>query len=165
VLGGVVRKLMEQRYFSASPPKSCGREQFGAAFVDRLFTLCEKEHAAPQDVIATATDFTVESILDAYRRFCWPWLGQHAPAATATELFAAGGGAQNRTLMHALTLRLKQLGIRVQTTDAAGIAVEAKEAAAFALLGWLTWHGLPGNVPSVTGATRPVVLGRVSYAF
>jgi anhydro-N-acetylmuramic acid kinase len=55
------------------------------------------------------------------------------------------------------------LGVNVSTTESAGLAVEAKEAAAFALLGWLTWHGLPGNVPSATGAKGGVVLGKVTY--
>ena len=57
-----------------------------------------------------------------------------------------------------------ELGVSVATTEEAGLGIEAKEAAAFALLGWLTWHGLPGNVPSATGAKRAVVLGRVTQA-
>jgi anhydro-N-acetylmuramic acid kinase len=62
-----------------------------------------------------------------------------------------------------LSERLGALGVRVKTTEDAGFAVEAKEAAAFALLGWLAWHGLPGNVESATGAERGVVLGKVTY--
>jgi anhydro-N-acetylmuramic acid kinase len=75
----------------------------------------------------------------------------------------AGGGAKNKTLMKWLTEEFGKLGVKVSTTESAGLAVDAKEAAAFALLGWLTWHGLPGNVPSATGAKRAVVLGKVSY--
>jgi len=163
-LGDVVKKLMELPYFSALPPKSCGREEFGEAFAARFVEMCEAEGARVEDVVATATAFTAETVLDAYRRFCWPHLGQRAPLARATEVFAAGGGTKNATLMRMLSEGFAQLGVIVKTTQAAGFDVEAKEAAAFALLGWLTWHGLPGNVPSATGATRAVVLGKVTPA-
>jgi anhydro-N-acetylmuramic acid kinase len=113
--------------------------------------------------VATATALTAASVLAAYCRFCWPHLGQHSPDATATELFVAGGGAKNRTLMRMLREGFAELGVQVATTEAAGMVVEAKEAAAFALLGWLTWHGLPGNVPSATGAKRAVVLGKMIH--
>ena len=159
VLDGVVAKLMKASYFSAPPPKSCGREEYGDAFVTRFLALCEREGARKQDVIATAMAFTAETILDAYRRFCLTPFQQRA-----TELLAAGGGVHNATLMHRLHEGFAALEVRVATTEEEGLATEAKEAAAFALMGWLTWHGLPGNVPSATGATRPVVLGRISLA-
>jgi anhydro-N-acetylmuramic acid kinase len=161
VLDEVVETLLGDAYFSSPPPKSCGREQFGSAFVDRLIKLCKG--AAKEDVVATATALTSASILAAYCRFCWPHLGQRAPLARATELFVAGGGAKNRTLLRMLHEGFAELGVTVATTESAGLAVEAKEAAAFALLGWLTWHGLPGNVPSATGVKRAVVLGKVNY--
>lgn len=155
-------RLLATPYFAATVPKSCGREEFGPAFAQKLLALCK--HAPKQDVIATATALTSATILDAYRRFCWPHLGQHAPLARATELIAAGGGTKNVTLMRLLIDGFAQLGVKVSTTAAAGLPVEAKEAAAFALLGWLTWHGLPGNIPSATGASRPAILGKVTYA-
>ena len=164
VLADVVAKLMQGSYFSALPPKSCGREEFGTAFVARFVAMCEKAGARKQDVIATATAFTAETVLDAYRKFCWPHLGQRAPLARAMEMFAAGGGARNATLMQMLRDGFAGLGVKVGTTEALGVATEAKEAAAFALMGWLTWHGLPGNVPSATGAQRAVVLGKVTRA-
>jgi anhydro-N-acetylmuramic acid kinase len=164
VLPDVVAKLMQGSYFSALPPKSCGREEYGVAFVAWFVAMCEKAGARKQDAIATATAFTAETVLDAYRKFCWPYLGQRAPLARATEMFVAGGGARNETLMRLLEQGFGALGVKVATTEAAGLAVEAKEAAAFALLGWLTWHGLPGNVPAATGAARPVVLGKVTRA-
>jgi anhydro-N-acetylmuramic acid kinase len=162
VLTPVVERLLTIPYFSAAAPKSCGREEFGGAFAHQLLALCKR--APKQDVIATATALTSSTILDAYRRFCWPHLGQNAPLARATELIVAGGGAKNPTLMRMLTEGFAQLGVKVSTTANAGLPVEAKEAAAFALLGWLTWHGLPGNIPSATGATRTVILGKVTYA-
>ena len=157
----VLHELMTNSYLAAEPPKSCGREQFGAEFVDRLLKACGEE-AKNADVLATATAFTAESILDAYRRFVWPHLGQRAPLAKATEVFVSGGGAHNVSLLKQLREGFAPLHVSVRTTEAAGLAVEAKEAAAFALLGWLSWHGLPGNVPAATGASRPVVLGRIS---
>jgi anhydro-N-acetylmuramic acid kinase len=66
--------------------------------------------------------------------------------------------------MAMLTRRLEPMGCRVQTIDAFGLPSEAKEAAAFALLAWMTWSHLPGNVPAATGAKRPVILGQVTYA-
>ncbi|MGD0646671.1 MAG: anhydro-N-acetylmuramic acid kinase [Acidobacteriaceae bacterium] len=162
ILKPVLDRLLTTPYFSTPTPKSCGREEFGPAFAHQLLALCKQ--APKQDVIATATALTAATIIDAYRRFCWPHLGQHAPLARATELIAAGGGTKNLTLMRLLTDGFAQLGVKVSTTASAGLPVEAKEAAAFALLGWLTWHGLPGNIPSATGASRSVILGKVTYA-
>jgi anhydro-N-acetylmuramic acid kinase len=164
VRSDVVSELLKSPYFASPPPKSCGREEYGAPFVARFIKLCDSDAVQKEDVLATATSLTAETILDAYRRFCWPHLGQHAPLARATEMFVAGGGAHNATLMRLLTQGFKALGVKVSTTEAGGLAIEAKEAAAFALLGWLTWHRLPGNVPSATGANRPVVLGKVTIA-
>jgi anhydro-N-acetylmuramic acid kinase len=164
ILQPVLDRLLTTPYFAAHAPKSCGREEFGAAFAHHLLILCNRAQARKQDVIATATALTAATILDAYRRICWPHLGQNAPLARATELIAAGGGTKNLTIMRLLTEGFAQLGVRVSTTAAIGLPVEAKEAAAFALLGWLTWHHLPGNIPTATGAARPVILGKVTYA-
>ena len=163
VLPEVIALLLRAEYFSAVPPKSCGREEFGAAFVARFLKAAKLDGVRNHDVITMATAFTVATIRDAYARFCWPHLGQRAPLARATEMFVAGGGARNATLMKMLTADFGALGVKVAPMEDVGIAAEAKEAAAFALLGWLTWHGLPGNVPSATGASRAVVLGRVTH--
>ena len=157
----VIQELMADPYFLINPPKSCGREQFGTAFAERFLALCGAR-VGKADVLATATAFTAETILEAYRRFVWPHLGQRAPLAKATEVFVSGGGARNAALLWRLREGFEPLYVSVKTTEDAGLGVEAKEAAAFALLGWLSWHGLPGNVPVATGAARAVVLGRVS---
>lgn len=165
VLEPVLRELMMDPFLQLAPPKSCGREQFGAEFAAHVLARCEAMGAQKADVIATATAFTAESILEAYRRFVWPHLGQRAPLAKATEVFVSGGGARNATLLRRLREGFAPLFVSVRTTEEAGmasIAIEAKEAAAFALLGWLSWHSLPGNVPAATGASRRAVLGRVS---
>jgi anhydro-N-acetylmuramic acid kinase len=153
---------MMSPYFGIAPPKSCGREEFGAAYVDRLLAAFGST-ARKQDIVATVTSLTGFSILAAYTTFCVPHLQQRAPLAQTTELLAAGGGAKNQTLMRWVTEGFADLGVKVSTTAGAGISVDAKEAAAFALLGWLTWQGLPGNIPSATGASRAVVLGKVTH--
>jgi anhydro-N-acetylmuramic acid kinase len=166
--GSVLRPTLDvftrDALFTAPPPRSFGREEFGSDFAQRFIATCRQSGANPDDILATATALTANTILDAYRRFCWPHLGQRAPLARATELFVAGGGAHNRTLMRALTEGFAALGVKVATTASAGLPVEAKEAAAFALLGWLTWNHLPGNIPSATGATHPCILGKVTLA-
>jgi anhydro-N-acetylmuramic acid kinase len=80
------------------------------------------------------------------------------------DYIVSGGGARNRTLMRMLAERLEPKGCTMRTTEEFGLPVEAKEAAAFALMAWQTWHRLPGNVPAATGASRPVILGQVTYA-
>jgi anhydro-N-acetylmuramic acid kinase len=162
VLHGVLTKLMRARYFSAPPPKSCGREEYGEAFVTQFIKACKRESSREEDVIATATALTARTIADAYARFCRPQFERIAPKAKV-ELIAAGGGVRNATLMRMLTEQLEPADVRVRSIEETGLDAGAKEAAAFALLGWLTWHGLPGNLPSATGARRPVVLGKVTY--
>ncbi|MES1257952.1 MAG: anhydro-N-acetylmuramic acid kinase, partial [Acidobacteriota bacterium] len=124
-----------------------GREQYGAAFVDRLL---ETGHSL-EDLIATATAFTAASIAVGVRRF--------APATL--EIAAAGGGVHNPRLMAQLAAFLP--GVQLVTTAAFGIDPDAKEAIAFAILACRTWRKEPGNLPSATGARRPVVLGSVTF--
>lgn len=161
VISPVVAHILEERYFSAPPPKSCGREQFGAGFASRFISLCRKKGAADADVIATATALTAESVLMGYKKFAWAHLGTMAPLAK-TEFVTAGGGAKNTALMGMLREGLHSLGVRVRLMEELGVPGQAKEGVAFALLAWLTWYGLPGNVSSATGAQRPVILGKVT---
>ncbi|HMH12661.1 MAG TPA: anhydro-N-acetylmuramic acid kinase [Edaphobacter sp.] len=166
VLNDVIEKVLADPYFSTLPPKSCGREQFGEAFVSRFISMCRKaggRKGRDEDVIATATALTSASILDAYQRFVWGHLGQKAPLATKIEYVVAGGGAKNTTLMRMLRESLEPLGVKVRLMEELGIPSQAKEGVAFALMAWLTWSGLAGNVPAATGAKRPVVLGKVTY--
>ena len=163
VLQSVLVKLMRAKYFFAPPPKSCGREEYGEKFVTQFIAACKREKASKEDVIATATALTAGTIVDAYLRFCKPHFERLAPGAKV-ELLASGGGVCNSTLMRMLTEQLGHQGARVRSVADIGLDAGAKEAAAFALLGWLTWHGLPGNLPSATGASRAVVLGKVTLA-
>jgi len=161
VLGEVVMRVLRERYFGALPPKSCGREEFGAAFAARLIAMCRDAGGKHADCVATATALTAESIVDAYLRFVRLRLEAPAPVAEV-ELYVAGGGAKNRTLMEMLREGFAEVGVRVRLMEELGVPAQAKEGVAFALLAWLTWNGLAGNVPAATGAARAVVLGKVS---
>jgi anhydro-N-acetylmuramic acid kinase len=164
VLQDVVEKILKEGYFSALPPKSCGREQFGESFVSRFIATCRKsgESVRDEDVVATATALTATSVVDAYRRFVWGHVGQAAPLSPV-EFVVAGGGAKNDVLMRMLREGLEPLKVKVRSMEELGIPTQAKEAVAFALMAWLSWNGLPGNVPSATGARRAVVLGKISH--
>jgi anhydro-N-acetylmuramic acid kinase len=162
VISAVVKRVLEGGYFSAPPPKSCGREEFGAAFVSRFIAMCKAAGASDADVVATATALTAESVMKGYRRFVWAHLGAAAPLAK-TEFVVAGGGAKNAALMGMLREGLDPLGVNVRFMEELGVPGQAKEAVAFALLAWLTWMGLSGNVPAATGAGRSVVLGKVTH--
>jgi anhydro-N-acetylmuramic acid kinase len=165
VLQVVVEKILKEGYFSALPPKSFGREQFGEAFVSRFIAVCRKaggREDRDEDVIATATALTAASIVNAYRRFVWRHVGQAAPLSPV-EFVVAGGGTKNNVLMGMLRDGLEPLKVKVRLMEELGVAAQAKEAVAFALLAWLSWNGLPGNVPAATGASRAVVLGKVTH--
>jgi anhydro-N-acetylmuramic acid kinase len=161
-LKGVVEGILHEKYFSALPPKSCGREEFGERFVGELIDSCRGAGGSDEDVVATATALTAASVVDAYEQFVSAHLGAAAPEAK-TEFVVAGGGVKNGTLMRMLREGLEPLGVLVREMGELGVEAQAKEAVAFALLAWLRWKGLPGNVKSATGAERAVVLGKVTY--
>jgi anhydro-N-acetylmuramic acid kinase len=158
VFDNIVSAVLREPYFAATPPKSAGREQFGTAFAARFARTCSKTGGKPEDAVATSTALTAESIALAFERFVQP-LNRHS----GVDYIVSGGGSRNATLMKMLRARLEPLGCNVLVSDAVGVASQAKEAAAFALLAWQTWHRLPGNLPAATGATRAVVLGETCY--
>ena len=148
--GPLLRRLMRHRYLRKPPPKSTGREQFGAAFASAL--LDGAAGLPPADLLATATAFTAASIRDACERFV-------RPRGAIAEVIASGGGCHNRTLMALLAERFAPVPVR--TSDELGIPADAKEAVAFAILAHETLAGRPGNLPSATGARRPAILGKI----
>ena len=151
VVPGVVEKVMGWGYFERAAPKSCGREQFGAEFVERFVGTCG---GTAEDRVATAVELTAHSVYEAYARICWPRMGMKA-----TDLIVAGGGVRNEALMGRLREMFGGLGVKVSVAKGA----QAKEAVAFALLAWLSWHGMAGNVSAATGARGARVLGKVSW--
>jgi anhydro-N-acetylmuramic acid kinase len=157
VIGAVLDAAMRNPYFAAGPPKTCGREQFGREYVERFVAECELSCASKEDMVSTAMAITVSSIAVAFEKFVRP------KTTSTVECIASGGGAKNDALMKLLAEKLGIFDVRVATSDAYGMPAAAKEAAAFALLAWKTWHREPGNVPSATGARSGVILGRVTY--
>jgi anhydro-N-acetylmuramic acid kinase len=154
VLEPVLREFLRRPFFRKSPPKTAGREEFGREFAQEFLRKCGRADKA--DVIATATALTARSISDAIRCFA-------LPRGDFRDYIVSGGGTQNSTLMKMLRESLRPLGLAVRTTDDLGIASQAKEAVAFAVLAYQTWLRRPGNVPSATGAKRAVVLGKISH--
>jgi anhydro-N-acetylmuramic acid kinase len=150
---------LKNPYFRLKPPRTAGREQFGREYAAQFLAACRKHSKNPADALATATALTAESIARSYARFVRPKM-----KGTKIDYIISGGGARNRLLMKMLDARLGPLGCTLRAVDEFGLPAEAKEAAAFALLAWQTWHRLPGNVPSATGARRAVILGQVIYA-
>ncbi len=151
---GAIAKLMRSPFFREKPPKTAGREEFGREFVAKFVRLCGRTNKA--NVAATATAFTARSIADAVQRFV-------LRRALFAEMVVSGGGAKNPTLMGMLANELSTLGVALRTSDEFGIPAEAKEAVAFALMAYESWHRRPSNVPSATGAKRRAVLGKISY--
>jgi anhydro-N-acetylmuramic acid kinase len=146
-------RLMREPYLRQKPPKSTGRELFGADYSQELLSWGKRHHAGAADLIRTATIFTPMSIADAFRRFI-------LPRAHVEELIVAGGGVQNPLMMAQLAASLP--GIEVVPASRFGVLPEAKEAFGFALLAYETYHGRPGNLPSATGAKRAAVLGKIA---
>ena len=134
------------RITGASPPKSAGREQYGAEFVARL----KASGRRLRDLIATATVLTAATIAAAVRPY----------QIGTTDLIVAGGGVHNPCIMAHLAALLPEVAI--STSADYGIDADAKEAIAFAILAWQTWRHKPGNLPSATGARRGLVLGSVT---
>ncbi len=151
-IDAVVDALLAEPFFAAEPPKSTGRETFGAAYVERFIARCRAAGGATAaDLVATATALTARSIGDAYRRFL---------PEPVREVLVSGGGARNATLLAMVAADLAPMAVRrfrdVYFDD------EAKEAVAFALLAHLFLERMPGNVPRATGAAGPRVLGKLT---
>ncbi len=161
VIEPVLRRMLASKFLRQKPPKTAGREEFGREFVREFLRGCGR--ARKQDVVATATALTARSITDAVQRFVIPRPGSHSNHSFR-EMIISGGGSRNATLTGMLTECLTPLGVQVRFSDDFGLPSEAKEAVAFALLAYETWDRRPSNVPSATGALRPAILGKISYA-
>jgi anhydro-N-acetylmuramic acid kinase len=154
VLQPVLDPLLDAPYFKLKPPKTAGREEFGAEYAEAFLRRCGK--AAKADVIATATALTARSMAQALQEFVLKRGSYH-------DWVVSGGGTKNAALMAMLEKEASELGLWLRHSDDFGIPSSAKEAVAFALLAYQTWNQLPGNVPSATGAKRAAVLGKISY--
>ena len=154
VLGAVLQESMKHPFFRRKGPRTAGREEFGREYMQEFLERCEG--AEKHDVLATATALTARSIGEAARAL--------SKKDRYHDLFVSGGGTRNLTLMKMIRSEVAELGLDVSPTDAAGVPSQAKEAVAFAVLAYQTWHRQASNIPGATGAGREVILGKVSYA-
>jgi anhydro-N-acetylmuramic acid kinase len=150
----LLETLLRDPYFRLKPPKSTGREYFGRTFVQKILAEGRKLRGRPEDLVHTATIFTALSVVDALNRFV-------LPRTKISQLIVSGGGARNPLLMCQLEAALAP--INALTSDQFHVPEQSKEAYAFALLAYETFHHRPSNLPSATGATHPAILGKISY--
>jgi anhydro-N-acetylmuramic acid kinase len=144
--------LLDHAYFAKVPPKSAGRELFGAPFAERFIRLARNEGLSREDALATACMLTARSVRQAYQNFAEDRTG-------IKELYVSGGGVKNRTLMTQLSHLFAPTP--VFTTEELGVPPSAKEALLFAVLANQAIDGVPSSLPQVTGATRRVILGKI----
>jgi anhydro-N-acetylmuramic acid kinase len=148
----LVEKWLKHDFFRQLPPKSTGRELFGSAYLESCWQSAQDYNLSDADWLATLTELTVQSIVDSYQRFL-----PHHPQ----EVLLCGGGSRNLYLKERLQNHLQLT--KVMTTDEVGISSEFKEAIAFAVLAYWRFTSYPGNLPQVTGATKPVLLGEINF--
>jgi anhydro-N-acetylmuramic acid kinase len=139
-------RLHAEPYYRLPPPRSTGKELFNASYLQAALAGIEPA-PGPADVVATVTRLLVDLLAAA--------TAQHG----LRELVLSGGGSKNATVLRWLQAAVPS--VRVRSTAEFGVPVQAKEALAFAVLGFLSWHGLPGSVPAATGASRPAILGSI----
>lgn len=143
--------IAAEPYFKMKPPKTTGRELFGAQYGANLFAQARQKGLSDADLVATLTAFTARSVANAFKDF-FPRLPD--------EVIASGGGALNPTLLGMLAQEMP--GVRVFPIEQVGLGSDAKEAVAFAVLAYEAWHHRPGNLPAATGARHAVVLGSIT---
>ena len=148
----LLAQMLDDPYLAAKPPKTTGRERYGAAYVDRLLASDAGRELPLPDVLATATRFTAECIRVGIERFCRP---------KPQRLIVGGGGSQNPVLLQQIADCLP--GVRVMTNEEMGLDSDSKEAVAFAVLANECMHGISNNAPAATGARHPVVMGKISF--
>jgi anhydro-N-acetylmuramic acid kinase len=153
----LLAQMMSHPFLKRPPPKTTGREEFGEAFLQEILSSAKGVRLRDEDLIATATAYTAETISSACRRFVFP--GLTADGLRRLQVILGGGGAKNPVLRRMLSERLGTA--ELLTHEDFGIANAAKEALAFAIVAHETVHGRSGNVPNATGARQAVVLGKI----
>ncbi len=147
---GLLAELLQDEYYARRPPKTAGREQYGAEFVDRLVA----RGLSPAGTLATATMLTAATIAEGIYRF------SNAEDGGIGEVIVSGGGVHNPALMRMLRAELADMD--VVSSGELGLDPDAKEAIAFAILAHEAWNQRPNNLPSATGAHHAAVLGKIS---
>jgi len=146
--GDALAAMLADPYFSALPPKTTGRERFGAQFLAQH--AAELNKLSIEDGAATLTELTAATIADAVTRYGF----------TPARVIVSGGGARNRTLLDRLSAHFG--GAAMELSDRHGLPADAKEAIAFVVLGYEALRERVGNVPAATGASHPAVLGAIA---
>jgi anhydro-N-acetylmuramic acid kinase len=146
----LVSDWLRDPFFQQAPPKSTGREYFGRPYLHRCLAAAQQYNLSSADILATLTDFTAATIAHSYRTFL---------PQMPDEVLLCGGGSKNQYLIHRCRVHLPS--VSVLATDDVGLSAEYKEAIAFAVLAYWRYHGIPGNLPQVTGARTPVLLGEI----
>ncbi|CUS94984.1 anhydro-N-acetylmuramic acid kinase [Candidatus Kryptonium thompsonii] len=146
-------KMMEHPFITKKPPKSTGREEFGSAFVNQILKWGKELSLPAEDIVATATEFTVYAIFENYKTFIKPY-------TQIDEIIVSGGGAKNKFMIKSLE---KYFQVPVRLTDEFGISSEAKEAICFAVFANEAVAGNPVNITSVTGANKRTILGGIYF--
>ena len=155
VCESLLGEWLQHPFIGARPPKTTGREAFGRQFANGAIQRAQTQNLGQADLVATLTAFTAQTIFDYYRRFLFPHY-------SVDEIYISGGGSHNLTLMQHLKTLFQP--IPLLSVDSIGISSDAKEAVAFAVLANEAIHGHPANLPQVTGASQPMVLGTFSPA-
>ncbi|MGO4347450.1 anhydro-N-acetylmuramic acid kinase [Paenibacillus sp. MCAF9] len=158
VIDELLKWMQQDEYYRMPLPKSTGRERFGQPYVAQIIESMEANNWKAEDVIATATHLTAWSIVDSYERYI-------APQHQAQQLLIGGGGSYNLTLVRDLQQLFAPYKVQVLTQEDIGGNSDAKEAIAFAVLAYYTMKRLPNNIPLVTGASQPVVMGKISWPY
>jgi anhydro-N-acetylmuramic acid kinase len=153
LLPKLLNKLMDDPYLQKQPPKTAGREQFGQSCTQKILSWSKQHRAKPEDVVRTATILTSLSIANAFQRFILPRI-------RVDEVIVSGGGARNSLMMVYLAAIL---GLPVRFSGELGVKPEAKEALAFAVLAYESYHRRANNLPSATGANHPAILGKLVH--
>lgn len=147
----LLQRLMQDPYLEQKPPKTTGREYYGPAFVKKIMDYARQEHISGPDLMATVTDYTAQ---------CIRYSVEHYFPQKPDKLIIGGGGSMNKTLVAAVAGALP--GCKVLTNEDLGYDSNAKEAVAFAVLANEAMFARCNNVPTVTGAKNPVVMGKIS---
>lgn len=150
----LLKECMAHPFLTKLPPKSTGREEFGTVYAKWFLIRVNDLGLTTEDALATATQFTADSIEQAFKLYV-------LPQGNVDTVVVGGGGLRNTHLINMLKLRL--LPARIRSFMDYGINPDTREALAFAIFGWETLHNRPSTLPSVTGASRPAILGCVSY--
>jgi anhydro-N-acetylmuramic acid kinase len=152
----LLTELLVDEYFQLPPPKSTGRERYGLQYTEQVISRAKERGLSVEDLLATCTALTAQTMANHYQKWCFSRF-------KVDEIIVSGGGARNLTLMKMFKERCPAQISWLQPEDC-GVPRDVKEAMAFAILANETLCGLPGNLPSATGASHPVILGSITPA-